>query len=83
MKGDQLAGPLAPVARGSKKGRQRGRFGSLRGNIPTWAGSLFAFRVLQRMQEQTTFSQVVLPPLSRGMTWSRLRSRDSKHFPQY
>lgn len=67
-KGVQLEWLLDAVARGSKNGRHRGRFGSFSGNIPAWAGSLLAFRVLQRMHEQTTFSQVVFPPLSRGIT---------------
>ena len=35
------------------------------------------------MQAQTMFSHVVVPPRSRGMTWSRLSSRRSKCFPQY
>ena len=35
------------------------------------------------MQEQTMFSQVVGPPRSRGMTWSRFRSLRSKILPQY
>ena len=51
-----------------KSGRQLGALGSLRGNIFASTGSLFALRVLQGMQEVTTFSQVVRPPLSRGMT---------------
>ncbi len=51
-----------------KKGRQRGFFGSLRRCMFACAGSLFALRVLQRMQEQTTFSQEVSPPFCLGMT---------------
>ena len=51
-----------------KRGRQLGALGSLRGNILASAGSLFALRVLHGMQEVTTFSQLVRPYLSLGMT---------------
>src|SRR5438046_438837 len=42
--------------------------------IPASCGVRLAFLVLQEMQEQTMFSQVVGPPRSRGITWSRFRS---------
>src|SRR5205809_6718083 len=35
------------------------------------------------MHEQTTFSHVVVPPRSRGTTWSRFKSLRSKVWPQY
>ena len=49
----------------------------------TSCASLLPLRVLHRMHEQTTFSHVVSPPLSRGRTWSRLRSLRSNNRPQY
>ena len=51
-----------------KKGRHLGAFGSLIGNICISAGKRLPLRVLQGKQEQTTFSHVFLPPLSRGTT---------------
>ena len=66
-----------------KRGRQRGIRGSLSGYIFASRGSLFPLRVLQRMQEHTTFSQVVVPPLSRGTTWSRLSYFVSNRSAQY
>ena len=66
-----------------RKGCQRGRSGLRFSRIPASWGSLLAFLELQRMQEQTMFSQLVSPPRSLGMTWSRFRSLRSKTFPQY
>src|SRR5881398_3429758 len=46
-------------------------------------GSRFPLRVLHGMHEQTTFSHVVVPPRSRGTTWSKFKSFRSKRLPQY
>ena len=66
-----------------RNGRHLGATGFCRGNMFASAGSLFAFLVLQRMHEHTTFSQVVFPPLSRGTTWSMFNSFASKVVAQY
>jgi hypothetical protein len=39
--------------------------------------------LLQGMQLQTMFSQLVFPPWERGTTWSRLSSLLGNGFPQY
>src|SRR5690606_19312455 len=46
-------------------------------------GSRLALRELHLMQEHTMFSHVVLPPRSRGITWSRLSSSVGKTLAQY
>src|SRR6185436_18710321 len=64
-------------------GRHLGRLGlRMRCNPASW-GVWFAFFVLHSIQEQTMFSQVVGPPRSRGITWSRFRSLRSQVLPQY
>src|SRR5260221_4193311 len=65
------------------KGRHFGRTGFLIRRMPTWCGRRLPFFVLHAIQEHTIFSHVVWPPLSRGSTWSRFRSRFSKTLPQY
>jgi len=64
-------------------GRQRGRRGFRISAMPASGGRRLPLRVLQGMQEQTIFSHVVVPPRSRGNTWSRFRSRRSNTRPQY
>ena len=64
-------------------GRHLGRLGFFSSCMRASCGRRFPFRVLQGMQEQTTFSQVVCPPRSRGRTWSMFRLLRSKRFPQY
>ncbi len=56
------------------------RRGFWRGHISTWLGRRSPFRRLQGAQAATTLSQVVWPPLERGMTWSKVRS---SRVPQY
>jgi|GEM_PF-3632335 len=64
-------------------GSHLGRFGLRVSRILASWGSRFPLRALQGRQELTTFSHVVLPPLSLGKTWSRLRSSRWNVFPQY
>ena len=51
-------------------------------SIPASFGSLLLFFRLQLMHDVTTFSQSVLPPRDRGMTWSRFNSLVLNFFPQ-
>ena len=64
-------------------GLQRGATGFFRGNIPASLGNLLPFFVLHLMHDVTTFSQLVAPPLSLGMTWSKFNSRESNFLWQY
>src|SRR2546426_11878227 len=64
-------------------GRHFGRLGLRMRCMPDSVGVRLALRVLQAMQAQTMFSHVVVPPRSRGMTWSRFSSRRSQRLPQY
>jgi hypothetical protein len=58
----------------------RGVRGFLRGCMPAWRGSRSPLRLLQGAHEATMFSQLEVPPLERGITWSTVRlERD----PQY
>ena len=65
------------------KGRHFGRLGLRTSRRLASAGVRLALRVLHGMHEHTMFSQVVGPPRSLGITWSRFRSRRSNTFPQY
>src|SRR5271165_6370660 len=58
----------------------RGVLGARRGCIPAWRGSRSPLRRLQGAQEATMFSQLELPPLERGITWSTVRLERE---PQY
>jgi len=64
-------------------GRHFGRLGLRIKLMCASRGSRLPLRVLHGIHEQTTFSQVVVPPRSRGTMWSRLRSLRSKSSPQY
>src|SRR5471032_1742974 len=64
-------------------GRHFGRLGLRTRCRPASCGVRLAFCVLHSMQEQTMFSQVVGPPRSRGVTWSRFKSFRSNTSPQY
>src|SRR6202008_3086928 len=43
---------------------------------------MLPFRKLQGEQAATTFSQVVWPPLERGMMWSKVRSSGAEQYWQ-
>ena len=57
-----------------------GTFGAFFGCMLICSGSRSALRLLQGAQEATMFSQVELPPLERGMTWSTV---NFERVPQY
>ena len=58
----------------------RGVRGAWRGCIPAWRGRRSPLRRLQGAHEATMFSQLELPPLERGITWSTVRFERE---PQY
>src|SRR5438094_659752 len=64
-------------------GRHLGRLGLRMRCIAASCGVRLAFFVLHSTHEHTMFSQLVGPPRSRGITWSRFRSLRSKTLPQY
>ena len=68
------------VGRCGAAGARSARTGSARGNIRACCGVRLPLRRLQGEQAATTFSQVVWPPLLRGMMWSKVRSSCA---PQY
>src|SRR5262249_39334603 len=51
--------------------------------IWAWSGVRPPFLTLQRTQQQTMFSQVLLPPWLRGSTWSSDSSLVENLRPQY
>ena len=60
-----------------------GLIGGLMGLTPPLLGILLAFCKLHLVQAATTFSQFVLPPLERGITWSNVNSLATKGLLQY
>ena len=82
---DSRASSRAGSSAGTAGRSSGGRAGSARralcrGHISTSRGRRSPLRRLQGEQAATTFSQVVCPPLERGITWSKVRSSRS---PQY
>src|SRR5690606_2526032 len=63
--------------------RHLGRTGLRINRMCASCGSRLALRELHLMHEHTMFSQVVLPPRSRGITWSRFNSSVGRRRAQY